>query len=437
MKRKINGKRIYFQKLFCFASFIFLTTCCFWYGGRFIYFYLDSVKTEKEINNNLSYVVISNNELKDANGSHYFYGNDVNNYIKYSNVLWRIIKVDNDNSVYLISDNVISYLNNGSENYINMWLNDGNIPNSGILENNLNDTDNYLINYSVCNDVVNDINNLTCNDINNDYLIGLLSVIDYVNTGGDKGFINNNKYTFLSNYNDTNNKWYINDEGKLGVSENDDIYGIKPVIKINGNIKLVSGNGTNKYPYVIEEATTLFGSYVKLGNDIWRVYNIDGDNIKLILDDYLIVDNEKIEMRYSNTNYQYNDSISNSLAYYLNNDYLNSLSYKDIILSSSWSNYYYGIENSYNYLDILNNKIDTKVSVISVGDVIFNDNNLNKFYTNTGINTTENLIYTINGNGTISKRRVNYPSYVVPVISINKGVLTKGNGTIDVPYEMG
>ena len=356
--------------------------------------------------------------------------------MKYSNILWRIIKIDNDNSVYLISDNVISYLNNGNNNYINMWLNKSDLENSGILESNLNDTNKYLLNYKVCNDIVNNLNNVTCDNLNEDNLIGLLSIVDYINTGGDKGFINNNKYTFLNNFNDTTNMWYINHEGKLGTSEGNEIYGIKPVIRLNGNINLISGNGTNNSPYIIEEETTLFGRYVKFGNDIWRIFNVSEENIKLILNDYLMINGEKLEMKYSTTNYQHNDTINSSLAYYLNHDYLDSLSYKEVILNNNWTNHYYGIINNYNYTDIINNKIDTKVSVISIGDIIFNDNMLEKFYTNPGIDDTSNLIYTINNDGTTSKRRVNYPSYVVPVISINKNILTKGNGSLDVPYEM-
>ena len=59
----MKKKSIIFQKLFCFASFVFLATCCFWYGGRLVYFYLDSEKIQEEVNNNLAYKVINDNEL--------------------------------------------------------------------------------------------------------------------------------------------------------------------------------------------------------------------------------------------------------------------------------------------------------------------------------------------------------------------------------------
>ena len=200
--------------MFCFASFVFLVTCCCWYGGRFVYYYLDSKETIKATNNTLANVVISNNELKDANNSSYFYGSDVNNYLKYSNILFRIIKVDSDNTVYLISDDIISYLNNGNSDYIEMWLNNKDIPNSGVFENSLNETDKYLVNYSVCDDVISDVNNITCDKVNNDNMIGLLSIVDYINTGGEQSFVNNGKYTFLNNKDINNSKWYINNEGK-------------------------------------------------------------------------------------------------------------------------------------------------------------------------------------------------------------------------------
>jgi len=432
MKKKNN----YFKKFFCFSSLIFLTTCCFWYGGRFIYFYLDQHKTEKENAKNISHIIITENKLKESKGNHYFFGNKVNNYLKYSNITWRIIKVTNDNSVYLITDNPISYLNNGNNNYINMWLNKNETENTGILEQNLNNLNEYLLKYNVCNDKVNELNNITCNNIDENNFIGLLSIQDYLNTGGNESFINNGKYIFLNNTNDNNNLWYINNEGKLGISEQEDIYGIKPVIRLNGNTKLISGNGKENSPYIIEETPSLFGSYVKLGDDLWRIYNIENENIKLISTNYITQNNENLKIKYSNTNYSHNDTITTSLAYYLNNDYLNSLPYKDIIIENSWNNYFYGTENNYNYTEIFNNKINTKVSLISIGDIIFNDNNLNSFYTNTGTNNTNNLIYTINNNGTLSKNRVNYPNYVVPSISINKNILTKGNGSIESPYEM-
>ena len=57
-KRKINK-----QKVFSFISLIFIIICVLWYGGRLIYFYLDSKKTnEKEANIFAKILLKQNNE---------------------------------------------------------------------------------------------------------------------------------------------------------------------------------------------------------------------------------------------------------------------------------------------------------------------------------------------------------------------------------------
>ncbi|MCI6265772.1 MAG: hypothetical protein MR598_02870 [Erysipelotrichaceae bacterium] len=48
-KRKINV-----QKIFSFASFIFIIVCILWYGGRFIYFYQSSKKAITEEANTIA-----------------------------------------------------------------------------------------------------------------------------------------------------------------------------------------------------------------------------------------------------------------------------------------------------------------------------------------------------------------------------------------------
>ena len=39
-------KKLSFQKIFNFISFIFILSCCIFYGTRFIKYYLESKKTE-------------------------------------------------------------------------------------------------------------------------------------------------------------------------------------------------------------------------------------------------------------------------------------------------------------------------------------------------------------------------------------------------------
>ena len=437
-KKVVKRRKISYQKVFSFVSAGFIIGCCIFYGTRFITLYLENRKEEIKLEDTLSQVVKENNNLKEINGDYYFQNDVDNNYLMYSNILWRIIKVNNDNTVKLISNDVLTYLSYGENDYensyMNMWLNKTDDDNTGILENLLNTPNNYLTNDSICKDSISDTKHITCDEINDTDLIGTLSVFDYINAGGKDSYLNIDKYFYLSTLDKDNNIWFVNDSGNVSSADGSDIYGIRPTITLKSNSKSIAGDGTIDNPYVIDE-NYIFGSYVKLGEDIWRIYDIDGDNIKLSLNDYLKEDGEEILYKYSTNGYYHNDTIKGSLAYYLNNTYLNNLSYKNNIINNKWSNGIYGSSNDYDYKDTLNTKVDTKVTSLSVGDVILNGE-LSDYYLSTGVSKSSSLVYTVKGNGTLYGKSSTSTSKIVPTISIDKNILTKGNGTINSPYEM-
>lgn len=437
-KKVVKRRKISYQKVFSFVSAGFIIGCCIFYGTRFITLYLENRKEEIKLEDTLSQVVKENNNLKEINGDYYFQNDVDNNYLMYSNILWRIIKVNNDNTVKLISNDVLTYLSYGENDYensyMNMWLNKTDDDNTGILENLLNTPNNYLTNDSICKDSISDTKHITCDEINDTDLIGTLSVFDYINAGGKDSYLNIDKYFYLSTLDKDNNIWFVNDSGNVSSADGSDIYGIRPTITLKSNSKSIVGDGTIDNPYVIDE-NYIFGSYVKLGEDIWRIYDIDGDNIKLSLNDYLKEDGEEILYKYSTNGYYHNDTIKGSLAYYLNNTYLNNLSYKNNIINNKWSNGIYGSSNDYDYKDTLNAKVDTKVTSLSVGDVILNGE-LSNYFLSTGVSKSSSLVYTVKGNGTLYGKSSTSTSKIVPTISIDKNILTKGNGTINSPYEM-
>ena len=54
-------KKLSFQKIFNFISFLFILSCCIFYGTRFIKYYLESKKTEIIKKNSLVKVIKENN----------------------------------------------------------------------------------------------------------------------------------------------------------------------------------------------------------------------------------------------------------------------------------------------------------------------------------------------------------------------------------------
>ena len=96
------------------------------------------------------------------NGENYFTKDSDSNYLLYSNILWRIIKTNSDNSITLISDKAVSSLAFGknkdfSDSYINKWLNKDSHEYSGILEKSLNNS--MILDCAS----VTTVSNLSCN----------------------------------------------------------------------------------------------------------------------------------------------------------------------------------------------------------------------------------------------------------------------------------
>lgn len=446
MNKKKKKRIINVQKIFCFSSFIFILICIFWYGGRFIYFYHESKKIITEEATVFARVVKSqnsNNEnFKQIGQNYYFYGDSVDNYVRYSNLLWRIIKVNDDNSIVLISDNIISTLAYGdstinySDSNLLYWLNGDENSSNSVFLSILNEKEKYLLKNSVCIDNIDDTSDITCDEVSNENYLDLLSVNDYIYTGGNNGFINNERYNYLANKNDNDEIWYINTEGKLDVSSGEDILGIKPVITIKANIEIKNGTGSLDDPYVFEDTNSLIGSYVKLGNDFWRIYEENEEIVKLVLQDTITVSNssnQKLEYEYSKNGYYHNDTVSGSLAYYLNHTYYNSLSYKDLIVENSYSNGFYGNDNDYKYEDVKENTIETKVAVPSIGDIVLNDT-LDNYFIGTGVSEKSALIYIQKEKGIVTSDNSTVSANVVPCISISKTNLTVGSGSYSDPY---
>lgn len=437
-------KKLNWQKLFCFISFIFILTCCIFYGTRFIKLYLENKKVEIVEKNSLVKVIRENNNKNDnfktINNTEYFINNSDNNYLLYSNLLWRIIKINSDNSITVISDSSLTSLAFGesveyTDSYINKWLNSSDDEYSGILEKHLNNKETYLQKTTTCTDTINELNNNECkNNIHNNF-ISLLGVSDFINIGNKESYVVNNEYFYLNNINEENEVWYVDNEGDVNTSNGTDIIGVKPVITIKANIDYISGSGSKEKPYTIEKENSLFGSYVKLDNQLWRIYQVNDTEVRLVLNDYLKVNNNNLQYIYSNINSYHNDYKQGSIAYYLNNNFLNNLSYKDKIKEVTWTNGYYGKESNYDYKQALDTTINTKVALISIGDIRLN-NELENYFTLTGSKNKGSMVYTIQSSQKLYTKNIQAKINVVPAISLDKELLTKGNGTYNSPLEM-
>ena len=264
MKKEVNNTRkkrkLNFQKIFNLISAMFILACCIFYGTRFLKLYIANNKVEKitVLADNIKDNNKDSESFKQINEDYYFTGEVENNYVKYSNILWRIVKVNSDKSVTLVSDNALTSLNPGTgttyeKTSISKWLNKGEEENTGILETNLNNTSKYLTFSKTCKDTITDTKNITCKDKLEDTYITAPSVYDYVNTGGNKGFMNNNEYFYLTNIDKDKNLMYIDGAGKTNSTDDSDILGVKAIITLKNTLRLKEGNGTKDNPYTFED----------------------------------------------------------------------------------------------------------------------------------------------------------------------------------------
>lgn len=446
MKKEVNNTRkkrkLNFQKIFNLISAMFILACCIFYGTRFLKLYIVNNKVEKitVLADNIKDNNKDSESFKQINEDYYFTGEVENNYVKYSNILWRIVKVNSDKSVTIVSDNALTSLNPGTgttyeKTSISKWLNKGEEENTGILETNLNNTSKYLTFSKTCKDTVTDTKNITCKDKLEDTYITAPSVYDYVNTGGNKGFMNNNEYFYLTNIDKDKNLMYIDGAGKTNSTDDSDILGVKAIITLKNTLRLKEGNGTKDNPYTFEDKEGLLGSYVKLGNDTWRIYSIEDNTVKLSLDNYLKVNNKEVKYKYSNNGHYHNDTKQGTLAEYLNKTYLNTLSYKDKIKENKFANGIYSSTTNYDYSKVLTTTVDTKVSVLSIGNIILNNNNTN-YFLSTGVSKDSNLVYVMQDDYKVYTKVSTTTLKIVPTIALDKSLLTKGDGTIESPYEV-
>lgn len=216
----------------------------------------------------------------------YYYRGDVNNnYFRFANMLWRIIRINEDNSMRVILQSPIieeSNMFNYSSIGENLLFNNANYTNNVLTilntwkSNNLSLYTANIVNNQFCleentNFSVNKnstgVSTLGCtNELTSD--IGLITVDELIHAGinGKSNYLNyltaNANYNWWSlssgGYNITNNIYnnyfiYVDQFGKInnvGTNGKNVIFKIRPVININKDVLLI-GEGTILNPYEI------------------------------------------------------------------------------------------------------------------------------------------------------------------------------------------
>ena len=236
-----------------------------------------------------SKVVTSGYGLYKMNNGLVFRGETVNNYVQINEDLWRIVKIDSSNNVYLIKEKNIGYSASWDDRYnseVKYKIGINNYSTSRIKEYLgelydttkedlvfLSETDKTKISsYEVCTgkrtiDSTINTNELECKSTVAGQKLGLLTVSDYINASIDPNCTSPQSpscqnYNYLTvDYrwwtatavaNSTSTAFIVDEQGRVSEAKCNAYNKIRPVIKLSSRIMVSSGKGTEKNPYIIK-----------------------------------------------------------------------------------------------------------------------------------------------------------------------------------------
>lgn len=422
------------EKIFIIMSIIIIFIIIGIYAYRLVFYYKktniipENAKLKDVITNQVNIVYSGDGLYKIDDYNYYYMGKEVSNYLYYSGRMWRIISID-DIGIKIITDNSESSLvwgnnTNYLESNVYKWLNEDKFLNS--ISNN-----DKIVSTKWCNTAI-DINDYKC-ETTTEAKVGLLTIDEYIKSGGVNSYLNNETYFWTLNT-DTNNKaYYVHSEGGINNEVSMDTlfysYGIRPVIYIDNNTPFLSGKGTIEDPYIIDNNQEIMinnhsvGSYLTYQNYTWRIMEITDNYTLLVLDGY-IEDNDKKPIKLS-----YAKSLN-----YLNNEFLNTLK-KDNLVKFDYNITEYNNTSSYNYQKA-KEKQTNYVTLPKVGDLFINDYSGN--WLNSYDSIKEKLIYTTSKENTLFADLSSSENYLRPIIAISNGlIIASGDGTKNKPYIVG
>ncbi len=434
--------------IFDLFSLLILIGLGFYFGGRSIYYYsLQNTNIEKAATT-LNGTIITNNSItttedglhQDMEG-YYYKGNVENNYVYFANRLYRIIRINNDGSTKVVSNDIVSeFMWGEDEDYqksnIHNWLEkQENIENSGIYYDTIPYLEEFLVKTTYNIPIFNENKVMNSQTNYNDY-ITTLTIKDYNNANGKNGYLNIHKYFWILGNDSEKNNYYVDEEGALLTGNLYESYGIRPVFTFKKDIEITGGSGTKEDPYKIDQKDKInyVDSYVNINGDIWKVYYHKDKIVKLAYTNYVL---ENQNLTYSNTTSEFDPKNRKNIAYYLNNQLYNSLSYKDYLLDFNIYTGEVSSDTSLYYENIYTSFVTGKVGLQNLFD--YHNVDLDDYYLSNTTSSVGSMVYIYHNYGLLEEANVSDVKKIVPVISISEENIHIENkdGTSSNPYTVG
>ena len=434
--------------------------------SKFSYLETNEYGCETSNVNNYSYI-----------GGCYIKGNPSNNYIWFSGFLWRIMGINADGTIRLITEESVTAIPyiarnselNWDESSAKDWLNNYFYP-------KLKEKD-IITEQTWCSEITTDKNSArttcTTNLLKEKFKVGLLTLDEYNLSGGSVSYLNIGQVDWmLTPYNNTS-IWSANFTGDTYKATASLANGLRAIINISPDAIISSGNGyistlweDNVGPYILNDyddeelvnnlnQVASIGEYVQFANKKYRVVETNEKGTKLILDGFYEEPEGTIYNIKYTTNVAFDINLEGSIANKLNQDVLSWLTNnnkieKDKILTNIWyQNNFLSGDNYKNSIKENDNPISAKVGLINIGEILASQSSslITKGYTKSSnhsnsygywlMNRNVSNIWFIGNNGSASIYSYSPNMTLRPVIVIKPEVVSiNGNGTWSNPYKI-
>ncbi|MFV0275075.1 MAG: type II secretion system protein [Bacilli bacterium] len=377
-----------------------------------------------------------------------------NNYVIYSGSLFRILGLDENKNIKIILNenlSIGSFNTSGNSSYIGSYI-DSYLNNYYVPM--LNNSTELLVDGVYCTDIVTDTKHkdLKCNS-KAKTKAGLLSISEYNYITNEKSlnFLNNGMSFWLTSANSSSKVNYITENGDISNNNvNTLAIGIRPVLTLNKNVIVKSGEGTEKNPYILHEKNTVTshqtligsryaGEYVQIGSYNYRI--IDNKNsIRAITVEPIKVSGEYSDaIKFGSTN-KYDIDSTENIANYLNNTIYNKLfkteSDKKLIINDSFKQVNYTNDAGiYNSISSVDSSVEMKIGLPNIYDLYTGFIPTTDDSTHFSASIDASNIYKFNKGYSLLKSLSTSSSSFYPVISIKPtAMIIGGNGTKIDPY---
>ncbi len=299
----------------------------------------DTLENKTTVTRKVNVLQSLSSTVKENTLNGYYVGDVNNNYIYFNNMLFRIVRVNDDDSVVIVSNDALAnvdYTNDGrfEDSTLDKWLND-------YFYNLLEPEYQELVKSSTwCDDVINSDNITTteCSRVTAKRKVGILSLQDYnLSFDGSRSYLDKSNFSWYSNLANDNKAWAITSTdtypNTIYASESTNLLNVVPALTLKASTSVLDGDGTVSNPYIILNLSTAkrsselnkrqVGEYISYSGYLFRISDIlDDGTTEVIMDSVLETNGQQVNISYTNGGKKkvYNPNQEGNIGYKIKND---------------------------------------------------------------------------------------------------------------------